>query len=849
MNTQNDNLAVAFSEFIEKHDIQVPVIQRDYVQGQALTSQEKEKRDDFAKKLMDALLPDGVPCHLDFVYGGRESFGSGETMPKDTPFLPLDGQQRLTTLFLLHWALLQKNAPEASEETEAGKETFKKRLEALAKFTYKTRISSGRFCRKLTELQTDPNRSLSEQIKEKYWYDPDMQADPTVKAMMQMLECMEEMLGSEPYVSQKATMLANLYADSPKRITFDVLDMDQYNLTDGLYVKMNARGKELTAFENWKASFIDLIERKHGVETNGSFQVAPSDMYAMQVYLSVVEARKREEKERFSYSIEHEWNDVFWKIAYQDYIDRARAANGERVPSPTIDDAFMHFFNNLTRLFFFIAPENQSFNAEHYEAGLWSTVSSVYGNHEEFRWMLFDMLDTLHEIDTANGSIRQFFESIFAKEAESGKVCLLDGSNTDLFETACSSDSFSANHILLFAILLYCTKYKTFAINRHLLDYARFCRNYLYEHNYFDTSNVTVSPQIRVSEMAQYLRFFEALAAEADPLVSLEKLELKDDYALREKAKLAYYQHPKVLELVWKLEDLPYTYGNLSAFASVLEMCLADETYCAKVWDAVEAFIHAPALTKVQLFVAFGYKGIKVRNCAYGKAVFLGSEYKGTPRWMVHFRKKYDAASPFNAWMMRYVDAFSQESDLDALVAQHIPSDKHSMAYYLLKYPDVLAAQVYWRNNRDHAPFYFAMMRPWEDMDMIAIHSFSSRPLNNAYQVCPMANAVMRKIDRYKKYKSANRMWYSGQFADKHGIAINEYPNGWDKIIFAMCFGDWEWLLPKETFDLLPPSLQEELHRDGDNYVLKQPEGKDLVETAVDFLNKVLDDFEQHGLL
>ena len=835
MNTPNDNHTVAFFDLIGKHDIQVPVIQRDYVQGRAVTNKEKEKRDDFVKKLMDALLPDGVPFHLDFIYGGRESFGSGGTMPKNAPFLPLDGQQRLTTLFLLHWTLLQKNVPAAGEGNEEAQQTFRSRMEALAKFTYKTRISSGRFCRKLTELQAEPDRSLAGQIREKYWYDPDMQADPTVKAMMKMLALMERILDSEPYQSQKAAMLANLYADSPRRITFDVLDMDRYNLTDGLYVKMNARGKELTAFENWKASFIELIERSY--TDDDEYPDLADDLDDM----------LREEKERFSYRIEHEWNDVFWRIAYQDYLERMKEANGEQVPYPKIDDAFMHFFNNMTRLFFFIIHED--LNAEGYKAELWNTVSDVYKDNWEYRKMLFDMLDTLHGIDAANGSIRAFFDSIFASEAESGKVRLHDGSSTDLFELACSSDSFSAGHILLFAILLYCTKHQTFAVDRHLLDYVRFCRNYLYEHNYFDTSNVTVSPQIRVSDMVQYLRFFETLAAEADPLLSLGKLELKDDYALREKAKLGYYQHPKVLELVLRLEDLPCTYGNLGAFASVLEKCMADEAYCAKVWDAVDAFIHAPALTKAQLFVAFGYKGIKVRNCAYGKAVFLGGEYKGTPRWMTHFRRKYDGASPLNAWMMRYVEAFSQESGLDALVAHRIPADPHSVEYYMLKYPDVLAAQVHWRNDRNHAPFYFAMMRPWEDMDMIAIHSFSSRPLNNAYQVCPMANAVARKVDRFGKYKSANRMWYSGQFADKHGITINEYPNGWDKIIFAMCFGDWEWLLPQETFDRLSPSLQEELYWDGDNYVLKQPEGKDLVEAAVDFLNKVLDDFEQRGLL
>lgn len=818
MNTPNNSQTVTFFEFLGTHDIQIPVIQRDYVQGRALTDTEKEKRDDFAQKLMDALLPDDAPCHLDFVYGGREGFGNTEAMPQNAPFLPLDGQQRLTTLFLLHWVMLQKNAPAVGDGNEADWNIFRDRMGELTKFTYKTRISSGRFCQKLTELQAEPDRPLRVQIAEKYWYDTDMQADPTVKAMMQMLALMEEMLESEPYRSQKATMLAKLYDASNRRITFDVLDMNQYNLTDGLYVKMNARGKELTAFENWKASFIDLIGRND-----------------------------QEEKARFSYSIEHEWNDLFWKIAYRAYLDSEKYGNGKRVPYPKIDDAFMNFFTNLTRLFFFISPGNQSLNAEDYKPGLWSTVNGVYEDHKEFRRTLFDMLDTLHEIDAANTSIHQFFASIFTNGIESGKVRLFD-SSTDLFEAACSSDKFSANHILLFAVLSYCMKHKMYIPDEKLLIYARFCRNYLYEHNYFNTADVSISPQIRVNEMAQYLRFFDALASDADPLVSLREMELKDDYALREKSKLAYYQNSKVLGLVEMLEDLEYTYGNLSAFTSVLEICMADEAYCANVWNAMDAFIHAPALTKAQLFVALGYRGIEVRNCSYGKAVFLGGEYKGVSRWMVHFRRKYDTASPFNAWMKRYVEAFSQENNIETLVTQHIPTDKHSTAYYLLKYPDMLAAQVSWKADRNQAPFYFAMMKPWEDLDMIAIHSFSSHPLNNAYQVCPMANAVAHKMDRFKKYNDERRIGYSGQFANKAGIVINEFRNAWDKIIFSMCFGSWDWIVTK-GLDQLPASLLKELHWNGEYYALEQNESKDLVETAVDFMNKVLDDFEQRGLL
>ena len=806
MSTQNDN-TVSFIEFLRSHDIQIPVIQRDYVQGRALTDKETEKRNDFVEKLMDALLPEGNPCHLDFIYGGRESYGDGE-VNSDAPFLPLDGQQRLTTLFLLHWVLLQKNAPPTEEQI------FRERMNELSKFTYKTRISSGRFCQKLTELHAEPDRSLISQIEKKYWYDHDMQSDPTVKAMMQMLEFMERMLDSK-YCSHKQEMLENLYDTSKHCITFDELDMKQYNLTDGLYVKMNARGKELTAFENWKASFTDMIECN-------------------------------EEKERFSYSMEHEWNDVFWRIAYQDYLD-IKEKLGEQVPYPKIDEAFMNFFNNITRLLFF--KENKSLDANDYKPGLWSTVSSVYKDNKESRGTLFNMLDTLHEIDTANDSAQQFFGDIFTTDAEDVcKVRLFDD-NIDLFEAACSTDKFSVNHILLFAILSYCSKHKTFTVNEQLRNYVRFCRNYLEEHNYFNLADVTISTQVRVSDMAQYTRFFEALLLDPDPLVSLKELTLKDDYALREKSKLAYYNNPKVKELIWKLEDLPLTHGNLSAFDSVLEKCKADDTYCTKVWNAVDAFIQAPSLTKVQLFIALGYKGIEVRNCAYGKAVFFGSEFKGKS-WMVHFRKKYDSSSPLNSWMETYVEAFSQVNDLDTIVTQQIPADKRSVKYYMLKYPDVLASQVYRRKDHNFAPFYFAMKKPWENLDMISIHSFSNRPLNQAYQVCPMANAVARKVDKFEKYHNENRVGNIAQFAYKNGNIINEFPGGWDNIIFEMKFGEWEWLLPQETYNQLSPSLQKELKPGQDNYYeLHQTEDKDLVEVAVDFMNKVIEDFEQRGLL
>ena len=83
-----------FCKLIERHSrIEIPVIQRDYAQGRA---DQHIVRDEFLRSLHDALcLPDDdpfLPLDLDFIYG---SVVNGS-------FQPLDGQQRLTTLFLLH---------------------------------------------------------------------------------------------------------------------------------------------------------------------------------------------------------------------------------------------------------------------------------------------------------------------------------------------------------------------------------------------------------------------------------------------------------------------------------------------------------------------------------------------------------------------------------------------------------------------------------------------------------------------------------------------------------------------------------------------------------------------------
>ena len=100
--------------------IEIPPIQRDYAQGRR-SAETNRVRERFLDALYKAVTEKAVT--LDFIYGDI----------KDGVLIPLDGQQRLTTLFLLYWyAAKKENAPQREQDFLAG-------------FSYDTRYSARNF--------------------------------------------------------------------------------------------------------------------------------------------------------------------------------------------------------------------------------------------------------------------------------------------------------------------------------------------------------------------------------------------------------------------------------------------------------------------------------------------------------------------------------------------------------------------------------------------------------------------------------------------------------------------------------------------------------------------------------
>lgn len=220
-----DSSFLVGEETVKLRKIEIPIIQRDYAQGR-LDPEINRIRKRFLVSLHQAIVAN--PITLDFVYGDINDNGV---------MTPLDGQQRLTALFLLHWYAAKKENIDTSDYL------------FLNNFSYETRYSARDFCSFLIKFNPTFLKNLSEEIIDQAWFPLDWKKDPTVSSMLVMLDAIQDEF------KETQGIWARL---KDKAITFYFLPIKDMGLTDELYIKMNSRGKTLTQFEHFKAE----LERK-----------------------------------------------------------------------------------------------------------------------------------------------------------------------------------------------------------------------------------------------------------------------------------------------------------------------------------------------------------------------------------------------------------------------------------------------------------------------------------------------------------------------------------------------------------------------------------------------------------
>ena len=298
----NKSETTTFYNLLEKAAIEIPMLQRDYAQGRD-DPKTKELRKQFIRDLITA-TPD-KPAHLDFIYGPEH----------DGTFQPLDGQQRLTTLFLLHWYLAVK----------ADKLELKEVKETLKKFRYKVRVSTQEFITALLIPDNVKDEELSKKnLKDAKWYFSSWDYDPSIQGMLNMIDTIHTT------ITERNIDCSNLWKtltgeDAP--ITFTVLNMEKFGLGDELYMRMNARGLPLTDFENFKAWLHDHCEEK---------QFDKNDYFHKRGTETQKEEQKKCEK-NWPYKLDKEWTNLIWNSLTSE----------EKEDGVIFDERFMRLFNGF----------------------------------------------------------------------------------------------------------------------------------------------------------------------------------------------------------------------------------------------------------------------------------------------------------------------------------------------------------------------------------------------------------------------------------------------------------------------------------------------------------------------
>ena len=254
-------------DFLDKYRVEIPMLQRDYAQGRI---SQKTIVVDFIKEILNVLSGRKKNLHIDFIYGYTEN----------GKFILIDGQQRITTLWLITVYFYKI----------FGKVDEIKKI--VSNFSYNTRSSAKSFCKKLIK---EYNLNIEKKPKEQIYENPivdikELNNDPTIKSMLNTLDIIYSM-----YINEyNENINYNNIASNISNITFSLFNMGEYSLGEELYIKMNARGKQLSLYENVKAYIEEDIRDEHEILVNIDrewsdffFNITSKELFDTRAYICI----------------------------------------------------------------------------------------------------------------------------------------------------------------------------------------------------------------------------------------------------------------------------------------------------------------------------------------------------------------------------------------------------------------------------------------------------------------------------------------------------------------------------------------------------------------------------------
>ena len=755
-------------ERLDKYSVVIPQLQRDYAQGRA---DAKELRERFLSQILRVLREKGR-LNLDFVYGYDKALS-----PNHHPiFYPLDGQQRLTTLWLLHWYLLPSES--VAEEREW-----------LLRFSYRTRSSSTRFCQLLVEYAVvDGSRLDVAAIKDQPWYRQSYNADATIAAMLGTLRTIKGLVAP----GERAALWERLCHQ--RALTFDVIDIkgEEFRLTDELYIKMNARGKQLTSFECYKADLTRALREIGEQDVPCCYKGKPLS-YA----------------DYFAFKVDNEWLDLFYH----------REIDG-------LDERMYGFIQNIAKLCFFLDPENAKKNVDAFT--YWDSVNvfSIQDNADR----LISILDLFERIQ-AKQPLRDFFATLTPSirfSEEDGKDA--SASVKDLFRESCDKNA-SVNLVLLLAMSYYMETYKLVEATEELQDYLRVVRNLLWGERQLDEMHYRSN--VRINSLLTYWSWIESLASQEQVLNAVKSsgevfLKKKKENEKEPKSKLHQrvdfiLKYPELKPLIGELEDHPLLAGQLGIFD--LDLDANEFKRQAEAFKQIfDVAFYAPKHTSkliIRALVASGYPGVQGKNVwgGYRDTWFFG----GNGRWSTVLSiKEYEQSEQRKA-IRQLLSQFAggtgdPKERLQRIIDAYLESEdakRRGWRYYFVKYPEFYSGDTNffaWDNREETADAYVDSLKSFSSNPLIGYHA-------NAY-----VQVVWRLVgggDTHCRPEWVQGAKDSRLHLLRSDIYIEYTPEG------------WRIDLPQGY--VLPEEIMQEFGLSPSNLILRETPTADRIERAVAF--------------
>ena len=245
-----------FIGLLNNYIICIPAIQREYVQGYD-EEQTNIVRANFMDDIFDALSNESI-LDIGIIYGYTQK----EENSEKSIFFPVDGQQRITTLYVIYWCL-------SMMKTETEDDLLKDKI-----LQYEVRNSTTRFFKELVNKEKieffkkcfSRKNSIYESLVSQEWFESQWLSDVTVLAVINVIsEIYHKVIKKEDVKNFWDNALKNFSNIKFSLITFNNYDNNARRNSSLEFAKINARGKQLELFENVK-SYLSIIEEKFGIQ-------------------------------------------------------------------------------------------------------------------------------------------------------------------------------------------------------------------------------------------------------------------------------------------------------------------------------------------------------------------------------------------------------------------------------------------------------------------------------------------------------------------------------------------------------------------------------------------------------